>query len=73
MEAHPPELRNAARAVVDSEDFQKVMKHYSTYLQEAVLDSNEDKDILAARREYDSVRNFVEYLHTVATPLREHN
>jgi hypothetical protein len=62
---YPQELKVAARRLLENEDFKLVLNYHSENLAKGVLDSTEDKDILAAHSEYGALRNFVEFLRMV--------
>lgn len=65
VEMYPLDLKLAAKRLLESEDFQLCVNNHTDNLKQAILDATDDKDILKAHSEYNSIRDFVEYLRMI--------
>lgn len=65
MSVYPLELVQAAKNLLDNHDLVMVFKYRLDQLKDDVLYSDNEKDILKAHAEYNSIRSFAEYIETL--------
>lgn len=62
MSAYPPAIQQAAKNLLDNEDFVMLSRHRFDELKEAVTMETEDKEIIKAHTEFYVFRDFVEWV-----------
>lgn len=68
---YPPGLQEAAARLQENPDAQLVFKYYTENLREAVLAATEEKEVLIAHNEHAAVRDFMEFISTVAATRKD--
>ncbi len=71
MQTKDEELVAAARRLLENDDMRLLITNFLSNLQQEVMDSSEDKDVLKLHAQHAAVRDFAEYVQMVGEkPLR---
>ncbi len=62
MSAYPPALKQAAKNLLDNEDFLMLSKHRFNELKEAVTMETDKEDIIKAHTEFYVFRDYMEWI-----------
>lgn len=65
MSVYDHDTQIAASRLLQNEDFGRCITEHMNNLKEAVFDATKDEEALAARAEYNAIREFVEWLRMV--------
>ena len=70
MRNYPPELQRAAKNLLDNNDFTVLFTSRMSYLERAVLDATDEKELLEAHAEYAQLRSFGEWVQMLGKETR---
>ena len=62
MSVYPPELKEAAKNLLDNQDFAVLLKYRMAEIQRDIMDSDQPQQILDAHNEHAHVRGFAEWI-----------
>ena len=65
MNAYPPQLIQAAKNLLDNQDFTMLLQHKVKELREDVEMSTETNDILRAHTELNNVKDFAQWIEHI--------
>ena len=68
MRGYPPHLKEAAKNLLDNEDFTMLIQYRASELQTDVLDSIEQTEVLNAHQEYNHLKGFGEWIKMLGEP-----
>lgn len=71
MQTIPINVAQAAKNLLDNEDLKLVLSYKLAELTDDVLESTEDKDVLAAKQEYTHIYDFGDWIATIGKAQRD--